>query len=307
MITTVCMNPCFDKTAKINKMDIGNVNRLYDTREDIGGKGINVATVLKRLGSEVNCVTCIGEQSERRFFELIDSKKMTVHYLLVPGEVRTNLKIIDMQTKITTEFNESGVSLDFEQKVHFKNLLKKHGEGSDFIVVSGKPPANCEPDIYNSFIGLLPDKKWVFDISDKPLFNIIEVEPFLVKPNLPELETLLNVKLNSLDAIVKSAQVLISKGVKNVIVSMGKEGAIYTNGYKSYFAKPIEVEVKSTVGAGDSLVAGVVRALDCGLDFKEAMRYGVAAGAANVMTEGTQLVDCTTFKSLLNKAEVHEI
>ena len=125
MITTVCMNPSFDKTAVVEGLIAGGLNRLADVRSDVGGKGINVAIVLQRLGVPVSCVGCVGAANELEFLAMIHQEQLSFTYLSLPGKTRTNLKILDQETKTVTEFNEQGISMDATQQQAFIALLKK--------------------------------------------------------------------------------------------------------------------------------------------------------------------------------------
>lgn len=125
MITTVCMNPSFDKTASVKALKPGELNRLCDVRVDVGGKGVNVAVVLKRLGVPVGCVGCLGERGRESFLKMIRQEDVPFDYLPMPGEVRTNLKLVDESTRTVTEFNEPGISMNQSQLEDFLNLLKK--------------------------------------------------------------------------------------------------------------------------------------------------------------------------------------
>ena len=124
MITTVCMNPSFDKTASVRKLVPGDVNRLQNVRVDVGGKGVNVAVVLRRLGIDVNCVGCLGEDNCDSFLRMIKREDVPFDYLAVPGEVRTNLKLVDESQKLITEFNEPGVLMSTSQLQSFLQLLR---------------------------------------------------------------------------------------------------------------------------------------------------------------------------------------
>ena len=112
MITTVCMNPSFDKTASVRALEPGELNRLRDVRVDVGGKGVNVAVVLKRLGVPVGCVGCLGERGRESFLQMIRQEEVPFDYLPMPGEVRTNLKLVDESTRTVTELNEPGISMN---------------------------------------------------------------------------------------------------------------------------------------------------------------------------------------------------
>lgn len=307
MITTVCMNPSFDKTASVSHIEPGAVNRLKDVRVDIGGKGLNVAVVLRRFNVDVQCVGCLGDVDETTFLRLVGKEGVPFTHLSVPGEVRTNLKLYDEQTKTITEFNEPGVSLDGEQFRQFLALLQKTCERSEYVAMSGRLPGGCAEDTYQRLMQALKDKKCVLDAAGEPLLHGVKEAPFLVKPNLPELQAIMKRELRTLRSIRDAALFLIGYGAQNVIVSMGKYGAMFTNGEKTLFAPSLQVEARSTVGAGDAMIGGVLMGLDAGRSLADSFRYGVAAGAASVMTDGTQLMRRNDFDALLPKVTVQEV
>ena len=307
MITTVCMNPSFDKTASVEKLLSGGLNRLQDVRYDIGGKGLNVAVVLRRLKVDVSCVGCVGETDEQTFMNMVRQEGLTFRYLRLPGKIRTNLKILDLETKNVTEFNEPGLHMDAVQQQEFLELLKAESVDSRYVVFSGRLPTGCADDMYRRCMAAVRGKDCVLDAAGDALMMGLAENPYLIKPNLPELEGLMKRELKTLRAIRDAALELINKGAQNVIVSMGKYGAAYTNGTHTLFAPAIQVEACSTVGAGDAMVGGVLMGLSKGETLTDSLRYGVAAGSASVMTDGTQLINVSDFEAILPKVTIQEI
>ena len=306
MITTVCMNPAFDKTASVGRLVPGGLNRLENIRYDAGGKGINVAVVLKRLGVAAACVGCIGATDEAAFLALLGKENVQFHYLPLPGKIRTNLKVFDQEKQIITEFNEPGPAMSQAQQEAFFALLQQKSEGSQYVVLSGSLPAGCPESTYQQCIKSLSGRECVLDSAGDSLWLGLAERPFLVKPNLPELEALAGKTLSTLPAIRSAALALLQRGAQNVIVSLGKQGAMLVTGEKTFFSPALQVEAKSTVGAGDAMLAGVLTGLSQGKPLPEAFRYGMAAGAASVMTEGTQLLNPDDFYALLPSVRLQE-
>ncbi len=307
MITTVCMNPSFDKTATVERLRTGEVNRLQDVRYDIGGKGLNVAIVLSRLKVPVGCVGCLGEADEQELMELVHRESLRFTYLRLPGKTRTNLKIRDLATGSVTEFNEPGLRMDEQQQALFIDLLKTEAANSRYVVLSGRLPIGCAEDMYRRCMAALPGKDCVLDAAGDALMLGLAEKPYLIKPNLPELEGLMGRELKTLRAIRDAALELHSKGARHVIVSMGRYGAMFTDGQRTLFAPAIQVEARSTVGAGDAMVGGVLMGLEKGESLEASLRYGVAAGCASVMTDGTQLITVSDFAELLPKVTLQDI
>lgn len=307
MITTVCMNPSFDKTAEAEKVNVGDVTRLQNVRVDVGGKGLNVAVVLKRLNEDANCVGCLGEENADRFLRMVARENVDFDYISVPGEVRTNLKLLDNGKNVVSEFNEPGISLSEAQIAEFIALLKAKSENSDYVVLSGRLPSGCPANTYQRCMQALQGKKCVLDAAGDSLLHGIKERPYLIKPNLPEMQAIMRKELRTLREIRDAAMFLISYGAQNVVVSMGKTGAVFVNERKTLFAPALRVEARSTVGAGDAMIGGIMTGLMRGANLTEAFRFGVAAGAASVMTDGTQLVRKADFDVLLPKVTVQEV
>ncbi len=307
MITTVCMNPCFDKTAETDRVNVGDVTRLRNVRVDVGGKGVNVAIVLRRLNEAARCVGCLGEENADRFLRMIAREDVSFDYMAVPGEVRTNLKMLDHNKQSVIEINEPGISLTEAQIQQFLQLLKEKSKDSQYVVLSGRLPDGCPENTYQLFMEALEGKKVVLDAAGESLLHGIKAPPYLIKPNLPEMQAIMRKELRTLREIRDAAMFLIDYGAQNVVVSMGKTGAVFVNEKKTLFAPALRVEARSTVGAGDAMVGGILAGLMRGANMTEAFKFGVAAGAASVMTDGTQLVRKNDFDSLLPKVTVQEV
>lgn len=307
MITTVCMNPSFDKTAETDKVNVGDVTRLRNVRVDIGGKGVNVAIVLRRLNEAARCVGCLGEENAERFLRMIAREDVAFDYISVPGEVRTNLKMMDHNKQAVIEINEPGVSMNEEQVQQFLSLLKEKSADSQYVVLSGRLPDGCSANTYQRCMQALDGKKVVLDTAGESLLHGIKERPYLIKPNLPEMQAIMRKELRTLREIRDAAMFLIDYGAQNVVVSMGKTGAVFVNEKKTLFAPALRVEARSTVGAGDAMVGGILTGLMRGANLTEAFKFGVAAGAASVMTDGTQLVRKADFDVLLPKVTVQEV
>lgn len=307
MITTVCMNPSVDKTARLSSIKPGSLNLLSDVRYDIGGKGINVAIVLQRLGVACACVGCVGSADEGAFLQMIAQEKLPFHVFSLPGKIRTNLKILETDARSITEFNEHGLEMNEKQLAQFILLLQEKSHDSEYVVFSGRLPVGCPASTYQLLMHSLPKQACVLDATGDALLHGIKEKPLLVKPNLPEMEAIVHKQLRTLRSIRDAAMLLMQYGAQNVIVSMGKYGAMYCNGKQTLFAPALQVDMRSTVGAGDAMIAGVLTGLSKNEDMREAFRYGVAAGAASVMTEGTQALQIAEFDALLPKVTVQEV
>ena len=309
MITTICLNPSFDKTVNVDSLLVGQVNRIRDARVDLGGKGINVAVVARRLGLDVQCIGIMGEDGSEELTALMDREEISHHFMTVPGHVRTNTKVYCLDGKGVTELNEPGPAVDGDALRHFiDHYAKPMTKDSDMVVMTGSLPPGCPEGTYRDLMNALPGCCCILDTEGRELeLGVKEAHPFLIKPNLRELETTLGIELRTMRTIRDAALLFIRLGVQHAIVSMGAMGAMYISQEKTLFAPALRVETKSTVGAGDAMIGGILLGYELEKDMSKAFRYGIAAGAASVMTEGTQLIVRSDFEKLLDQVRIQEV
>lgn len=308
MITTICMNPCFDRTVEVDTLQISRVNRIRNARDDLGGKGINVAVVAGRLGLDVQCIGIMGTEGSAELCGLMDREGLRHRFLTVPGRVRTNMKIYSRDGQGVTELNEPGAAVDESILNDFFDLTRQETSGSEIVVITGSLPPGCPEGTYRDLMNALDGKKCILDTEGKELELAAKgAKPYLIKPNLRELETTLGIELRTIRAIRDAALLFIRLGVEHAVVSMGEMGAMYVSEKKTLFAPALRIEAKSTVGAGDAMIGGMLMGYEKTGDMAKAFRYGIAAGAASVMTEGTQLIVRSDFEKLLAQVKVQEV
>ncbi len=308
MITTICLNPSFDKAVEMDSLRLGEVNRIRELREDLGGKGINVAVVAQRLGLDVQCIGTMGENGADQLSAMMDQEKLKHHFLRIPGRVRTNLKLVLKDEKGITELNEAGARMDPEHLRAFFDLAREKTADSDMVVLTGSLPPGCPQGVYRDLMLSLEGKKCILD-SEGPELELAAkgAHPFLIKPNLHEMETTLGLELRTMRSIRDAALLFIRLGVEHAVISMGAMGAMYVDQERTLFAPALRVSTKSTVGAGDAMLGGMLLGYEREGDMAKAFKYGVAAGAASVMTEGTQLIVPSDFYNLLDQVRIQEV
>ncbi len=306
MITTVCLNPCFDKTVEVDAITLGGVNRVLSMRTDTGGKGANVAIVLARLGAQVRCLGLAGEVGAPHYEARLNAAGVPHGFLYVPGEIRTNLKVISRDTGEVTEINEPGPQVNPKRLNDLLRLARENCGGDDFLVLTGSLPPGCPEDTYAQLVSALRVPS-VVDASGRSLKASLQARPFLVKPNKKELADALQRPVKSLKDVQDGARELMAHGARNVLVSLGGDGAVLAAEDRMWYAEGLKVKVSCTVGAGDAMVAGFVAGYVATGNFTEAFRQGVAAGTASVMTDGTQLIRREDYDALLDKVEIREV
>ena len=308
MITTVCMNPALDKTVTVDALVPGQVNRIRSARTDVGGKGVNVAVVARRLGLDpVQVIGCAGVEGFSRLRAAMVREDVLQRFHTVEGAIRVNTKVVSLDGSGVTELNESGPMLTAEDiDVFFDLAIDAAGE-SDYVVVTGSLPPGCPEGTYRELMRLLGGSRCILDVGGRELMLGLEAKPFLVKPNHHELAAALGREMHTLEDVRCGAEALRDAGAQNVLVSLGKDGALLVSGEGTFFAPEVPVEVHSTVGAGDALVGGLLFGLTEYGTMLDAFRCGVAAGTASVMTEGTQLVVPEDFRSILGRVSIRRL
>ena len=228
MITSICLNPCFDKTVNVESLQTGQVNRIRDARVDLGGKGINVAVVAGRLGLDVQCIGIMGENGASDLTAMMDREGLRHQFMTVPGHVRTNMKVYSLDGQGVTELNEPGTPLTSEMIGKFTELAEQATADSDMIVLTGSLPPGCPEGTYRDLMTALKGKKCILDTEGKELELAAKgAHPFLIKPNLREMEATLGIELRTMRAIRDAALLFIRLGVQHSVVSMGAIGAMY--------------------------------------------------------------------------------
>lgn len=294
MIKTVTLNPAVDKTVEIDHFKVGEVNRISSIRLDAGGKGINVSKTIKTLGGSSIATGFLAGRNGDYIRDCLERMQVRNAFLSVNGETRTNLKVVDGWNRTNTDINEPGlievteVDLCRLEDMIFSNMRKE-----DILVLSGSVPSDVQADLYRKWTERAKKTgiKVLLDADRDLLEEGIKAGPYLVKPNLAELEILLNQKLNDRNEIVRAGRSLLDLGIHTVVISLGAGGAFFLNREHTIFAEGLKAEVKSTVGAGDAMVAALAYAIDRGAPFEKTVALSVAAGTAAVASEGTQPPD----------------
>ena len=306
MITTICLNPALDRTVTVDSLVPGQVNRIRTSRTDVGGKGVNVAVVCRRLGLDARVIGCAGVDGYAKLRAKAKAEGIGCNFHTVEGAIRINTKVVALDGGGVTELNEPGPSLTAEDLDLFFDLAIEKSRDSDYVVITGSMPPGCPIGTYRSLIETL-SVPCILDVGGAALAEGVKGKPFLIKPNHHELAATVGRELHTMEEIRRAAQSFVDGGVRHVVVSMGKEGALYVGEEGCFFAPEIPVEVHSTVGAGDALVGGLLYGLIRHGTMREGFRAGAAAGTASVMTEGTQLIVPQDFMRLLPQVHLQEL
>ena len=282
MFYTVTLNTGLDYIAATTTRETGKTNRTHDEYVVPGGKGLNVSVILSRLGEQTTALSFVSGFTGQEVKRLIQEENVNCDFIDVGrGFTRINVKLVDGET---TEFNGSGIELREEEIVALEEKLAKLTP-EDVLIMSGSIPKGADKDIYQRLAKKTGAGKVVIDANGSALLSALSARPFLIKPNIDELEEVLHVKITNKDGLVRGALALQNMGARNVLISMGADGAaLVTEDGEVFSAEAPKGKVATTIGAGDSMVAGWLHKYFETGDPYQALLYGVAAGTATAFS-----------------------
>lgn len=308
MIYTVTLNPAIDKTVLLPEFTPGQVNRVASVRVDAGGKGINVSKCLKALEEPSVAVLLAAGQAGQQLTTLLEQEGITSLRVWAQGESRTNLKIIDPARGQNTDINEPGPRVDPRALAELMDKVLEQVVPGDIVVLSGSLPAGAPVETYGNWVDTLSRQgvKVFLDADGEVMARGIRACPYLIKPNETELARVLGRKLQTVEELAAAGRQLQTGGITTVVISMGAEGALFLLEDGIYQAESLPVPVKSTVGAGDSMVAAMAVAESRGLSAEEAVRLAMAMGAASVMQDGSQAPESQLVQQLARQVMIQK-
>ncbi|KHF41353.1 1-phosphofructokinase [Halalkalibacter okhensis] len=303
MIYTVTLNPALDYFVEVERVNFGVVNRSNYDYKAPGGKGINVSRVLKRLGHQSEALGFIGGFTGDYIKTVVEKEDIKTNFVQVAGDTRINIKI-----KSESESEINGVSPDITDE-HLEQLQKQLAvlnEG-DALVLAGSVPATIPSEIYEVLCKSARTRKAdVFiDSSGEAMKKVLESQPTFIKPNHHELGELFSVEINEPKEAIPYVQELIGKGIQYVLVSFAGDGAILGTKDQILFANTPKGEVKNSVGAGDSVVAGFIAANQEKVSLEDAFKFAVATGSATAFSKG--FADRDQVESLMKEINIREL
>ena len=286
MILTVCMSPSVDVTVELDALNVGRTNVVKRKTFSFGGKGLNVAIGVARLGCESHTTGLMYSENGYRFENILEEEGVPYTFIWNKGRVRENYKFIDYRSMLT-EVNDVGQEVEKDKTQEVLDSVRRLSAESEVTVLAGGLPRGVNDSYYGDLArAVAPTSLKIVDAVGGHMFYALNEGVDLVKPNLEELENALGRRIVDKDDMLSGCRELIDRGAKRVLLSLGKKGAVITDGNKSYYGKSINVAINSTVGAGDSMVAAAAVQLREGANLSEILRAGIAAGTANVMTRG---------------------
>jgi 1-phosphofructokinase family hexose kinase len=311
-VITITLNPAIDRTLSIPGFAAGRVNRVAESRSHAGGKGVNVACFLADLGAEVVATGFLGAENPEIFEATFASRGIVDRFVRVPGPTRVGLKIVDDQAGQTTDINFQGLTptkQELGQLLERICQLVESGETDGWLVLSGSVPAGAPDGVYAEMIDRIVPLfgRVILDTSGQPLREALASGPAILKPNVEELSALVGRPLETLADTQAAGKSLLRIGTELVVVSMGGDGALFIDYDRTLLARPPKVQVRSTVGAGDAMVGGIVYGLLQGFNPVEHARFATASGAYAVTHIGPGVADQDELRKLVEQVEIESL
>ena len=308
-VITVTCNPSIDKTITVEKLQPYGLNRVLSSRLDPGGKGINVAKVLKSFGADVSVTGFIAGRQGELLSDFLNKSEISFDFQEIPGETRTNIKLVDLSVNKTTEINESGCFVDSFALAQFREKFGQLMTQASIVVLSGSLPPGVPADFYAQCIHVARENgvKAILDADGEALIKGMEETPFAVKPNIQELEAFCGHRLSGTGEVVEAARELINRGVEIVIVSMGPDGAVVVDKDAAYKTDAWNIRVQSTVGAGDSMVGALASSILKGSSLYDIAKLTTASGTVTASKAGTEICTLREVLDSLSSVKVTNI
>jgi len=305
MIYTITLNPALDRTLWIERVRDDVSNRILEEKSFAGGKSVDVSKVLKNLGQESIALGFVGGFAGRELEGRLLNEGIQTDFVHVSGETRTNIIIHERETGKQLAFNARGPEIRPSELMEFIERLERL-PCSDLVAIGGSLPIAVSPEIYRKIITLVKrcQSTVVLDVDGDALRKSIAARPDVIKPNIHELSELVGRQLKELDDIRAAAREINRQGVRIVLISMGARGILLVSEGHEYLAVPPRVDVQSTIGAGDSSVAGFITGLVEKKSLKECLVYAAAAGTATTLHQGTALAQRNDFLRLVPEVKL---
>ena len=292
MIVTLTINPALDVYSRVEKVTPGEKLRCQKAIIDPGGGGVNVSRVIKRLGGDSTAIYACGGYTGEVYQGLLEKEEVTQDPVEVAGALRENFAVTEISTGDLFRFGFPGPELsetEYEDVLRKLNLYKN----AEYLVASGSLPPGVPNDFYARVAAKARENKvrFVLDTSGKAYTGVLEEGAFLLKPNMNELEDLVGAKAETeKEQHELLLETLEKYPIEVIVVSLGSKGALLaTEGRVRHFPAPV-VENISSIGAGDSMVAGITYSLFRGNNIENAVLYGLACGSATIKSPGTELL-----------------
>lgn len=286
MIITITLSPSLEYILKVKKININSCLNAHESMIMASGSGINVSRMLNIFNQPNAAFGFLGGNNGDRFRRIVEDEGIYSNFIPVKDETPINVEFEEYNTNNSIKVKANGIEISNDElKILFKRLENLPQE-ADFIYVGGDVPNNIHRDVYAYIIGIATGKgiKCILDAENEALIQGITGKPFLIKPNIRELSELVEREnLLTMQQIIIAASQVIGTGIKNVVVSLGKEGAVWVTDEKVIRASAPAKLNKKIYGAGNAMTGGLIYAIHSGYSIEDSLKYGIASGTAMVI------------------------
>jgi 1-phosphofructokinase family hexose kinase len=306
----VSLNPAIDRRITVAQFRVGEVNRAISVDPASGGKAAHVAFTATALGAEVRWLAFLGGPDGEACRAGIEARGVTPVVVPIAARTRTNLEIIDESSAKITEVLEPGPVIHEKELVDFARYFTVELRSVPMVILSGSLPKNVPDSFYADLIKTAKDAgcRVFLDASGEPLTQALSASPDVIKPNREEAAAILHRKIGTVEEAVAAARDLRARGPKTVILSLGAEGAVVVDGEHALLGVPPRVEAISTVGSGDSFLAGWVMGAAFGSSsLEETLRLAIACGTANCLAESPGMLSRKLVKDLQGRVKIVDL
>ncbi len=303
MIYTVTLNPSIDYIVQIDQLKIGDLNRMKQDFKLPGGKGINVSRILNRIEVKNIALGFLGGFTGRFIEEWLNAEGIISAFTSIKKDTRINIKL---KAQEETEINGLGPLLSQEEQKKFTAQFTEITK-EDIVILSGSIAPSLSPHFYKELVEIITAKgaEFVIDTTGEALLETLAARPLVIKPNNHELAELYQTHFTSVEDMIPYGKKLLARGPKHVLISLGGDGALLFTQEGVYRSSVIKGELKNSVGAGDSMIAGFVGTYAKTKDALLAFKYGVACGSATAFS--TDLARVETINEILQKVTITKI
>jgi len=307
MIYTVTLNPALDRELTVPALVFDDVLRAAESRVDCGGKGFNVSRMLSALGAPSIALGFAGGHTGEMLRDGLAALGIETDFVWVAGETRTNVSIVAATHDHHIKVNEPGPTISAEEQAVLRARVRERARHGDWWVLAGSLPPGIAPTFYADLIRDIQaaGARVLLDTSGAALRHGCAAEPFLAKPNAAEAGELTGMPVRSIEQALVAAEAL--RGIPHLVISMGADGALMVHAENGWLATPPAIQQRNPIGAGDSLVAGLVWGLSQGWAPAEVLRWGVACGAATAAHAGTAVGTYAEVAEIARQVAVREV
>jgi 1-phosphofructokinase family hexose kinase len=301
MIYTLTLNPAVDLELQIGRFEFNSVARATQSRKDCGGKGFNVSRMLRNLETDSIAMGFVGGKSGEQLEQALLALGIQTQFTKIAGDTRTNVSIVAEENAEHIKVNEAGPTISQAELDNLIMQVEQNLKAGDWWVLGGSLPPGVDVGIYAHLITLIENAgaHAILDSSGEALLEGCKAGPTLIKPNLEEALQLVGITSEAADKTKDWVGEILALGPKSLVISLGKEGALLASPEGHQVVASPKIIERNPIGAGDSLVGGLVWRLSNGDSLAEALRYGIACGAATASQPGTSLGSLTDVNALV--------